>query len=275
MSVLKLIASKNFITVNKDVVKAVGLIEANVLGALCSELAYCESLGRTTEDGFFPFSIELLQEETSLGRKSQDTAISHLMNAGLVEQKNFGIPNKRHFRINEQAVEMLLLGHTSLSESDTQVCPQGTNCIVPKEQTIISNKDSKKDSNKAEEDIYGFGQTDDYQVTESNQPTQDEMIHNIIESWNRQKNIKVTIDRIAPMSKRYNDTFLTISQFGYDAFLYQICSLDNNQFFEQWKPSYDWFCDPNNFNKVYDGNYRFATKKEELDKYSKEYWDSL
>ena len=276
MNVLKLIASRNFITVNKDVAKAVGLIEANVLGALCSELVYCESVGRTTEDGFFPFSIELLQEETTLGRSSQDTAIAHLVSAGLVEQKNFGIPNKRHFRINEEAVEKLLFEQTSLSADNKQVCMETTNCIVCKEQTN-SNKDSKKVCNKVEEEVKEEVEpfADDVpQVTGSFAQDEDGRIAEIIKSWNAQKNIRTTIDRILPLSKRYNDTFLTISQFGYDTFIYQILSLDNNQFFEEWKPSYDWFCQPNNFNKVFDGNYRFG-KAKEVDKYSKEYWDSL
>ena len=276
MNVLKLIASRNFITVNKDVAKAVGLIEANVLGALCSELVYCESVGRTTEDGFFPFSIELLQEETTLGRKSQDTAIAHLVSAGLIEQENRGMPNKRHFRINEEAVEKLLLGQTSLYAENTQVCSQRTNKFVPKEQTI-SKKDSNKVCNKVEEDkeeeIVPFAD-DTPQVTGSFAQTEDEQIAEIIKSWNAQKNIRTPIDRIVPMSKRYNDTFLTISQFGYDAFIYQILCLDQNAFFEQWQPFYDWFCDPNNFIKVYEGNYR-SGKPKEVDRNTQEYWDSL
>ena len=123
-------------------------------------------------------------------------------------------------------------------------------------------------SNKADEEIEPFSQTEDMpQVTESNQPSQDEMIHNIIKSWNAQKLIRTPIDRIVPMSKRYNDTFLCISQFGYDAFIYQILTLDQNGFFEQWQPFYDWFCDPNNFIKVYEGNYRNSkTKEDEVDK---------
>ena len=80
---------------------------------------------------------------------------------------------------------------------------------------------------------------------------------------------------ITGLEKRYNDIMLCIQQFGYERFLYEILSLDNNKFFEQWKPNFDWFVDPNNFLKVTEGTYRFATKKEEVDKYSKEYWDSL
>ena len=275
MNVLKLIASRNFIVVNKSIAKVVGLHESIVLGALCSESAYYDKRG-IPEGGFFPFSIELLQEETTLGRKSQDTAIANLVKAGLIEQKNFGIPNKRHFRVIEEAVESLLNEQTTSDEINTQVCSSRTNCDRPKEQTNskkVCNKDCNKVEEEVKEEVEPFAD-DVPQVTGSFAQDEDGRIAEIIKSWNAQKNIRTTIDRILPLSKRYNDTFLTISQFGYDTFIYQILSLDNNQFFEEWKPSYDWFCQPNNFNKVFDGNYRFG-KAKEVDKYSKEYWDSL
>ena len=138
MKALRLLANGNFITVNKCVAKSIGLNEAVILGALCSECVYCEGLNRI-EDGFFPFSIEQLQEETTLGRKLQDKAIANLIASGIIEQKNCGVPNKRHFRIDEEKVEDLLLGRTSLSQQDTLVCPVGTNCIAPQGQTN-SNK---------------------------------------------------------------------------------------------------------------------------------------
>ena len=273
MNVLKLIASRNFITVNKDVAKAVGLIEANVLGALCSELVYCESRGKLTDDGFFPFSVNTLQEETTLGEKPQKAAITNLIKAGILEQKNIGIPPTRHFKINEEAI-MVLLGILPNGGFNSS---QMADLNPPDGRIYISKKDSKKVCNKVEEEVKEEVEpfADDVpQVTGSFAQDEDGRIAEIIKSWNAQKNIRTTIDRILPLSKRYNDTFLTISQFGYDTFIYQILSLDNNQFFEEWKPSYDWFCQPNNFNKVFDGNYRFG-KAKEVDKYSKEYWDSL
>ena len=86
MNVLKLIASSSFIAVNKVIARAVGLYEAVVLGAMCSELTYCESRGKLTEDGFFPFSVNALQEETTLGEKPQKVAINNLIACGILEQ---------------------------------------------------------------------------------------------------------------------------------------------------------------------------------------------
>ena len=261
MSTLKLIATRNFIALNKDIARAVGLNEAIVLGALCSESVYCESRGITVGGGFFPFSVNALQEETTLGEKPQKTALRHLIECGLVEQKNLGLPQTRHFRVIEENVIRVLNGETITAQTQCQEPPFGSEYNSNNTMLDIS-------SNKVDEEIEPFSQSEDIpQVTESNQPSQDEMIHNIIKSWNAQKLIRTPIDRIVPMSKRYNDTFLCISQFGYDAFIYQILSLDQNGFFEQWQPFYDWFCDPNNFIKVYEGNYRNSkTKEDEVDK---------
>ena len=40
MNILQLLASSSFITLNKNVIKAVGLEEALLLGELCSEYDY-------------------------------------------------------------------------------------------------------------------------------------------------------------------------------------------------------------------------------------------
>ena len=133
-----------------------------------------------------------------------------------------------------------------------------------KDKDIDKDKDKDIDKEKGE----------DKDIEPRSSGNQDKQIQQIIEAWNRNKWIRSRIDRIPPLSKRYNDTFLTIGTFGFETFLEQIRKLDDNKFFEDWHPSYDWFCDPNNFNKVYDGNY-LEGKKKPIDVNSKEYWDSL
>lgn len=115
---------------------------------------------------------------------------------------------------------------------------------------------------------------DSTQVTMSFRFTEDEMMNKIISAWNERRCIRTMIDRIPPLGRRYSDTFLCIAQFGFEAFMNEIEHLDDNKFFDEWHPTYDWFCNPNNFNKVYDGNYKQG-KPKEVDKHSKEFWDSL
>lgn len=49
MNILKLIASDSFITVNKELIKKVGLEEAIILGELASELDYWTKNNGLTE----------------------------------------------------------------------------------------------------------------------------------------------------------------------------------------------------------------------------------
>ena len=65
------------------------------------------------------------------------------------------------------------------------------------------------------------------------------------------------------MSKRYNDTMLMINEHGFDVFLQAIKDLDNNGWFHSWKPSYDWFCDPNKFLRVIEGTYKEGKQNED------------
>ena len=88
----------------------------------------------------------------------------------------------------------------------------------------------------------------------------DGKIRTIIREWNYRKYKKAAITGIPFGQKRYNDTFTCITQYGFGPFMDEIRQLDTNAFFESWHPSYDWFCNPNNFVKVMEGNYREKRK---------------
>lgn len=92
-------------------------------------------------------------------------------------------------------------------------------------------------------------------------PTADEQISSILQAWNSQKLIQSKVDRIAFGTRRWNNTFLCIAEYGFNGFMDTIMDLDNNAYFHQWHPTYDWFCDPNNFVKVWDGNYKQPIRK--------------
>lgn len=249
MSVLQLLATGNFITVSKVIAKRIGLNESVILGALCSELIYCEDHGMA-DNGFFPFSIELLQDMTTLKRKTQDKAIENLTNAGLIEQRNFGVPNKRHFRINESAVEKLLqecvAEKVSLSCRDKLDCTNGANCIVPTGQTNINK---------------GINNNISSTPINNNNLTIDDKLEYISNAFNSNQNIKAKVTKIPFMSKRYNDLMLSVETYGFDEVLEAVEHLDDNDFFQTWKPNFDWVVDPNNMIKIIEGNYKHNDKQ--------------
>ena len=107
MSILKLIANDSFITVNKTLIKAVGLDAAVLIGELASEFSYwCVNNGLDAE-GYFFSTIENIEEKTSLSEHKQRQAIKKFEELGIIEVKVKGIPAKRYIRINEEKLTEL------------------------------------------------------------------------------------------------------------------------------------------------------------------------
>ena len=100
MSVLKLIASSSFISVNKHVAKMFGLDAAVLIGELASESEYWSEKGELN-NGWFYSTIENVEEKTTLSAHKQRKALAVLQDVGIIEVEYKGLPKKRHIRINE------------------------------------------------------------------------------------------------------------------------------------------------------------------------------
>lgn len=250
MNVLKILASSSFLTINIELARIFGLNEATVLAALCSEKLWCEKKGEVS-NGYFPMSMEKMKCRTTLGEKPQRTTIKNLCEAGILDQKNLGMPSKRHFKINESQLEYLLNGETSSSQTQEQGSPKGrTYNNIYQYNNIIENN--------VEEYI---------EPSQRDELTEDEMFREIIETWNSQSNVKAKLTKIPVLSKRYSNTLLTIKEHGFEPFLDAIRGIDGTEFFGQWQPTYDWFSEPNNFLKVIEGNYKDKDDKEWIERW--------
>lgn len=126
MGVLQLLASSGFITVNKYLIKTLGLDEAVIFGELCSKYDYRATRGELDNDECFYCTVEDLEENTALGERRQRKAINNLVEIGLIKQATKGLPRKRFFKINENAVLAIFsvqslqnAGHSSCKMQDT------------------------------------------------------------------------------------------------------------------------------------------------------------
>lgn len=106
MSILNLLASNGFITVNKQIMRELGLEEAVLLGELCSEYVYWESQNKLTDDNMFFCSVNKLEENTGLSDRKQRRIIKRLEELEILETQLKGLPATRYFKIN---VEQLFL----------------------------------------------------------------------------------------------------------------------------------------------------------------------
>lgn len=108
MTILQLIASDSFITVNKELIKLVGLEEAIIFGELASEWDYW-SKRNEIKDGWFFSTIENIEDKTTLSEHKQRKALNKLKELGFIDIMVKGLPAKRYIKINEDGVKDALL----------------------------------------------------------------------------------------------------------------------------------------------------------------------
>jgi hypothetical protein len=112
MGVLQLLSSDNFIAVNKDLAKAVGLDEAIMLGELASEYNYYEAQGMLT-DGYFFSTVDNVEDKTTLSDYRQRKALKNLQAAGLLVVVRKGAPAKRYIMLNEDRISAIFQNKSS------------------------------------------------------------------------------------------------------------------------------------------------------------------
>ena len=90
----KIVGSKSLV-INLAMVKALGSIK---IAVFFSQLLYWWGKGK--KEGWVWKTQKEMEEETTLSRFDQDTAIRKGIKLGILETKREGIPAKRHFKIN-------------------------------------------------------------------------------------------------------------------------------------------------------------------------------
>lgn len=138
MSLLKQLANSNYISVNKTLIKTVGLEEAILLGELCSEYDYWEEHNQLTDDGYFYATIEKIENNTTLSEYQQRKAVNTLKSLDILETKLKGLPATRYFKINENMLfSFLQTSSEKTKELDTKKLNSSNN---------INNKNRNKKS---------------------------------------------------------------------------------------------------------------------------------
>lgn len=98
---LELLASSGFITLNKKIVKVLGLHEAVLLGLFASKQLYYNN-------EWFYCTYDDITEETTISKYQASKAIKSLIDTGMLLEKNEGTPKKRYFMLNyDQVINFL------------------------------------------------------------------------------------------------------------------------------------------------------------------------
>ena len=100
-AIFQMLNPSNTLTVNRLLAHAIGLSEAVVYAALISKCSYYERNGMLDDCGWFYSTVPDLEASTALSEYQQKRCIKNLVESGLIESKNRGLPAKRCFRIIE------------------------------------------------------------------------------------------------------------------------------------------------------------------------------
>jgi hypothetical protein len=93
------LSQDSFFMINKKILLEYGINVALMLTALSEG----EKLTSDGEEWFYQ-TTPMMEKFTGLKRGKQEKALKKMIELGWVEQKNFGLPMKRHFKINEKAI---------------------------------------------------------------------------------------------------------------------------------------------------------------------------
>ena len=149
MSILYLIAGRNFISVNRDLIESFGLDVAILLGELASEYEYHYKNG-TLDDGCFYSTVANIQSNTGLSAHQQRQAFQMLIDNGMVTIQKRGIPAKRYIQINEEQVVKIF------NDKWLKNCTTGSEKIEPQDaQKFNGNNNIEKRNKNKNKHKYG------------------------------------------------------------------------------------------------------------------------
>nr|DAU32006.1 MAG TPA: Replication initiator A family protein [Caudoviricetes sp.] len=150
MNILSLLASDNYIVINRDLLKKYGINVALMLCELASEYNYFDKNGKL-EDGMFYSTIDNINERTGLSKYQQSEALKVLDNIGIVKSVVKGIPAKRYFKIDveELAKQIINISPSSCKEigklAGEKLETKNNNRKLINKSNNLKDKESKKE----------------------------------------------------------------------------------------------------------------------------------
>ena len=136
---VSLLSNRNYIVVNKQLIKTFGITEAIILGELCAEYDYYKNINGLQPDDTFFCSVTKLTENTGLSDYEQRKAIKNLEKCGVLKTQLKDIPATRYFKINEDKIEQFLITSSQkIKELDFKKLQSSNKADINNKKSIIS-----------------------------------------------------------------------------------------------------------------------------------------
>lgn len=128
MDIISLLASDNYIVVNKDIIKTYGINTALLIGELASEYNYYLKNDLLDENGMFYSTIENVEDNIGLSRHQQKTSLEELKKLEIIDAVVKGMPAKRYIKLNIENLTNKFVKNlqTRMLKTDKQVCKKFT-----------------------------------------------------------------------------------------------------------------------------------------------------
>ena len=150
MNILSILASDNYIVINRDLLKKYGINVTLMLCELASEYNYFDKSGKLA-DGMFYSTIDNISERTGLSKYQQAEALKALDEDGIVKSVIKGMPAKRYFKIDVEELTKQI-ANISLSsckeirkQADKKLETKNNDIKLINKSNNLKDKESKKE----------------------------------------------------------------------------------------------------------------------------------
>lgn len=120
INIVSLLASDNFIVINRDMLKRYGLNVTLMLCELASEYNYYDKEGKLEPDGMFFATVDNISDKTGLSKYQQAEALKALDQMGIVKTIVKGIPAKRYFKLDVEKLANKLANNSPTRSQKTR-----------------------------------------------------------------------------------------------------------------------------------------------------------
>ena len=156
MNILSILASDNYIVINRDLLKKYGTNVTLMLCELASEYNYFDK-NEKLEDGMFYSTIDNISERTGLSKYQQAEALKTLDEVGIVKAVIKGMPAKRYFKIDveeltKQIANISLSSCKEIRKQDGEKLETKNNDIklINKSNNLKDKESKKEESNNTQ-----------------------------------------------------------------------------------------------------------------------------
>lgn len=214
--------------------------------------------GKIIKRGSFVTSIKKLSLELCLTEDEVRTAIKHLISTGELTKQTtnkYSVITVSNYELYQDVPEQIPIN----SQTDTKQIPNNSHSIPKQFPTIEERKNIRREEGKKErreEDI----------LTVSNETVCQTDVRRIIDRWNVLSEFGIKpIKKIGSGTKVFERLCARIREYGIDDVLSTIDMIKDSDFLlgrvKDFTITLDWFSRPNNFQKVYNGNYSNGNRK--------------